>query len=169
MNEYFGKILIASPGLDSTPFCRSVIYVLQDNDDATVGVILNRPADDKVRKAWQGMVGTNAGDDKLSFGGPLPGPIPAIHTMREAGEIALPNGLFTSAKENNLQFLAQTNNIPYQVFFGLTGWQNGQLSDEISQGKWISTEASDEIFFPVKPICGEKRFILSKTVSSMTF
>lgn len=148
MNEFFGKLLIASPKLDNTPFCRSVIYVLQDNDNATVGVILNRPAGDQVHAAWRNMVGPqHSTDGLLSIGGPLAGPVFAIHCEQEAGEAVLPNGLFTATQEDNLQFLAKNHQHPYQVFFGLSGWEKGQLAQEIANGNWLATEPDNEIFF----------------------
>ena len=147
MNDYFGKLLIASSKLDATPFCRSVIYVFQDNDNATVGVILNRPADNQVQEAWRGMVGSHSSDGLLSIGGPLAGPVFAIHCEQEAGEAVLPNGFFTATKEQNLQFIAKNHAHPYQVFFGLSGWQKGQLAQEIANGNWLAAEPENEIFF----------------------
>ena len=147
MDNFFGKILIASPKLEKTPFGRSVIFVLQDNEDATVGVVLNKPADDSVRRAWEGLVGHRCDGGFLSIGGPLAGPVVAIHQLPEVGEIALPNGLYSSATENNLQFLANQEGIPLQVFFGLTGWQKGQLQQEISDGAWLESSIREEFFF----------------------
>lgn len=147
MNEYFGKLLIASPKLDSTPFSRSVVYVFQDNEDATVGVILNRPADDQIEQAWEGMVGALATNVFPSFGGPLPGPVVALHRDENAAEITLPNGIYTSATEDNIQYLLSQRDDSVRVFFGLSGWQQGQLANEVENGDWIATHPSPELLF----------------------
>ncbi len=147
MNEYFGKILIASPKLDQTPFARSVIYVFQDNEDATVGVVLNQPPNQDVLQAWQSMVGPNCQNGLVSIGGPMPGPILAIHQNDDAAELPLPNGLFAAASEENPQRLASQSNRPFQVFFGLCGWQQGQLDVEIRSGDWVASKATDSLFF----------------------
>ena len=147
MNEYFGKLLIASPKLDQTVFGRSVVYVIQDNEDATVGVILNRPADENVKQAWQGMVGEDVKNGMISIGGPIPGPVVALHQNQSAAEISLPNGIYTSASEGNLQFLAHQQDAPFHVFFGLSGWQAGQLAEEVNNGNWLSVPQMDDLLF----------------------
>lgn len=147
MNDYLGKFLIASPKLDQTVFGRSVVYVFQDNDDATVGVILNRPADDKVKQAWEGMVGPSASNGVISIGGPIPGPVVAIHEDRSAAEIELPNGIYTSASQDNIQYLATQMDSPVHVFFGLSGWQVGQLKTEVNDGHWIPVPPIKDLLF----------------------
>ena len=42
IDNYLGKLLIAHPKLPvGNPFKESVIYITQDADDATIGLILN--------------------------------------------------------------------------------------------------------------------------------
>lgn len=147
MNEYLGKFLIASPKLDQTEFARTVVYVFQDNEDATVGVVLNCPADDKVRQAWQGMVGKEPENGLISIGGPIPGPVIAVHRNQKVAEINLPNGIFTSASQNSIEYLASQNEVPFHVFFGLTGWQPGQLEAEVNAGQWVSIPVIEDLLF----------------------
>lgn len=141
MGEYFGKILIASPMLDDTVFARSVVYIFQDNAIATVGVILNQPADENIRAAWTNVIGSEASADHLSFGGPVPGPVIALHRDQSAAEIELPHGFYTCANGQHLQKLVNRHQSPFRVFFGLSGWQQGQLDAEVNQGIWLPSHA----------------------------
>src|SRR4051812_2260289 len=38
-----GKLLVAAPSLDDPYFAGTVIYMLADDDDGSLGVVLNRP------------------------------------------------------------------------------------------------------------------------------
>ena len=147
MNEFFGKLLIASPRLDSTSFARSVVYVFQDNEDATVGVVLNQPANQEIERAWEGIVGSYSANGFPSVGGPLPGPLVALHQDAKAAEITLPNGIYTCATEDNIHYLVSQQENAFRVFFGLSGWQQGQLATEVNEGIWLATKPSADLLF----------------------
>ena len=41
--EFLGKLLIASPGLEDIRFRNAVILICEHSNDATMGLILNKP------------------------------------------------------------------------------------------------------------------------------
>src|SRR4029079_16642795 len=43
-----GKLLVAAPPLADPNFDRTVVYVLEHNEDGALGVVLNRPLDDEL-------------------------------------------------------------------------------------------------------------------------
>ena len=54
-----GSLLVATPLLDEPPFRRSVILLLDHDDDGALGVVVNRAADlsvDRVLPDWSATV-----------------------------------------------------------------------------------------------------------------
>src|SRR6187455_2477472 len=66
-----GRLLIATPELEDANFFRTVVLVLEHNDDGALGVVLNRPTPGDLTEplpAWSGI----AADPAVVFvGGPV--------------------------------------------------------------------------------------------------
>ena len=43
-NSLAGKFLISSPGINDARFRNTIIYVLSDNEEGSMGIIINKPA-----------------------------------------------------------------------------------------------------------------------------
>ena len=39
-----GKFLISSPNINDSVFKKSLIYIISDNEDGSMGIIVNKPA-----------------------------------------------------------------------------------------------------------------------------
>ena len=81
-----GNLLIASPYLHSSPFDKTVILLIQHNNDGSFGVVLNRAADESARDAWRELTGLDVGS-RIVAGGPVGGPVFAIHKSAAMAEI----------------------------------------------------------------------------------
>ena len=145
MSSFVGKLLVASPKLNDSPFKRTVILIVQDDSNGTVGVVLNRPATSEMCQAWNKILGdSEPGRERLCFGGPMSGPILAVHGIKDLAEVHLSKEIFAAATQNSLKQLLAQHDRPYRIFFGLSGWQAGQLANEIAQGAWLTADASFE-------------------------
>lgn len=145
MSTFVGKLLVASPKLNDSSFKRAVVLIVQDDGQGTVGVVLNRPATSQMCEAWNKISGDSRhGNGRLWFGGPMSGPILAVHGIKDLAELKLTNGIFAAATQDNLKQLLAQHDRPYRIFFGLSGWQPGQLENEIAQGAWLTADASSD-------------------------
>jgi putative transcriptional regulator len=142
-----GSYLIASPILDHSPFRRSVVLVLQNTADGTFGIVLNRPGDAGMKNAWQEMTGSNVREDCIVQGGPLGGPVLAIHRDRTLAEYEVPGGIYVSSQAEKLTELLKLDESALRIVFGIAGWKNGQLSDEINNGLWYQLDAPPDHVF----------------------
>lgn len=143
-----GQLLVATAALHGTPFERTVVYLLQHNADGIFGVVLNRPADERLLSAWQSISGDTQSDrEHLSCGGPMGGPIFAIHSLPDLGEIDLPEGLYLSAAANAIQEVVRAADEPYRIFFGIAGWRPGQLEQELREGRWYCLGGHASVVF----------------------
>jgi putative transcriptional regulator len=142
-----GRFLVATPQLFGTPFAKSVVLVLQHNEQGTFGAVLNRPGGPDLIQAWDKMSSVNIGADHLLAGGPIGGPVIAIHLEPEVGELEMPNGVFVSTEKEAIEHLSllQSNDprsAQFKIVFGVAGWKLGQLESEIDNGSWFTLGAS---------------------------
>jgi putative transcriptional regulator len=143
-----GKLLVATPKLAGTPFEQAVVLVMQHNQQGTFGVTLNRPADDSAVNAWQKLIGADADIDRnVVNGGPMNGPVFAIHESRSLSEMEMPGGIFVSAQVDKLRQLSSQFEHAYRIVLGVAGWQVGQLARELGDGYWYVMPADAEQIF----------------------
>jgi len=146
-DELHGKLLVATPSLNENPFQRTVVLILQHNEQGTFGVVLNRPANEEMRQAWEDATGQSPYERCVVQGGPIGGPVFAIHQRESIGEVAMPGGIFVSVDTKSLRHLTEQVDDRYRIIFGVASWQVGQLQDEINRGIWYTLPAdADDIF-----------------------
>ena len=136
MESLEGQLLLASPQLLDPNFVRTVVLLVQHNDMGALGLVINRPTGKTVQELWK-QVGEEACESRqpVHLGGPVSGPLMAIHTARDLAEIEIFEGLFFAAKKHNLDELVRCD-LPFKLFVGNSGWGPGQLEGEIDQGGW---------------------------------
>lgn len=148
MESLEGKLLIASPQIEDPRFDRTVILTMHHDEGGAYGVVLNRPIDETVAGLWQ-KLGDNSClvDRNLNLGGPVSGPIIAIHGLESAAEFEVPPGIFIAEQKKHLKQLVRDPSVPLRIFVGHAGWSAGQLEEEISEGSWSVLPATFEHVF----------------------
>lgn len=152
--SFAGKLLVASTILDSPFFERSVCLVVQHDEDGTIGLVLNRPLAPQPNELLA-MLSDDSGDRlapsmsgaMVHFGGPLSGPVVALHSAPILAEAETAEGVYVAAQKDHLQQLLGTTDSPYRLLVGHAGWSLGQLENEIAQGHWHVMPASSEAVF----------------------
>lgn len=136
---------MATPAIEQGPFLRSVVFLLDHDDDGALGVVVNHPLDadvDDVLPAWGDRV--NA-PDCLFDGGPV-----AMDSALAVGVLSTssrpPEGWQSMGGNVGLVDLAGPPPLEGQlaglrVFAGYAGWSAGQLESEIEEGAWLVTAA----------------------------
>jgi putative transcriptional regulator len=148
MNSLRGHFLVAAPHQLDPNFVQTVILVVKHTGRGALGVIVNCPweeGDYPVKKPNLGRIFPT--EAHSCFGGPVTGPLMAVHTKQSLAEIQLLPGVFFSDKEENVLALMWQNDQPYKVFFGYAGWGPGQLEYEVEQGIWRVVPATPEQLF----------------------
>jgi len=147
MESLEGRILLASPQLVDPNFVRTVVLLVQHNNDGALGLVINRPTGKTVQEVWK-QVGESPCESQrpIHLGGPVQGPLMAIHTADGLAEMEIIEGVFFAAKKQNLDELVRRD-VPFKVFYGHSGWGPGQLEGEIEQGAWRVVPAKREDIF----------------------
>jgi putative transcriptional regulator len=135
-----GRVLIAEPFLPGSYFNRAIVYIVDHNDEGTVGFILNKPVDFPIPDFFNEFPDY----EKLLFmGGPVN--IESVYYIHEYGKL-IPGsihivdnlywgGNFDRMKELVNSGVAEQNKVRF--FLGYSGWSKGQLKEELEEDSWL--------------------------------
>jgi putative transcriptional regulator len=148
MTSLQGHFLVASPKLADGNFNRSVVLIIKHDDEGAFGLILNRPTGNTVKEIWKLISeGDLPCDDPIFVGGPVAGPLLALHRLKSCSEAeVLPGVYFAAHKDKMVRIVAQANK-PFRLFTGYAGWAGGQLEGEMQVGGWLTLPATKELVF----------------------
>ena len=140
--------MVASPRMGDENFDRTVILMLQHSDEGALGVVLNRPSGRSVAEVWD-IVGQSEceSDDPVYVGGPVTGPLIAVHTNDLFSEEKIFKGVFFAAQRDYLEQVVADGDDRYKLFSGYAGWGPGQLEEEVSAGAWYWIHADYDFVF----------------------
>lgn len=151
MSSLRGRLLVAEPTLADPNFHRTVVYLIEHNDDGSLGVVLNRPSETPVHAVvptWSPYVS----DPKIVFtGGPV-SPEAAICLARCDDGTDSPLWTALGAGVGVLDLNGDPIDAPsgvtgLRIFAGYSGWSAGQLEVEMSMDGWFVLDAeADDIF-----------------------
>jgi len=149
MKSLTGSLLIASPALEDPNFFQTVTLIVQHDDEGAFGLVLNRLSDTSLGEVWSQVSETPCSRDvPVQVGGPVPGPLMAIHTNDSLADIPVIQGVCFSSQRESLDTLITTPaDTPLRVFVGHAGWGPGQLESEMREGSWEVIPASSELVF----------------------
>ncbi len=138
-----GRVLVSEPFLKDTYFKRSLVLLTEHSIDGAVGFVLNKPLAIKASEVINDFPEIDAG---VSIGGPVS--TNTIHYLHTVGKL-IPNSLqildniywggnFEIMRE--LIRSGEINESQIRFFLGYSGWQAGQLENELDQNSWLVTE-----------------------------
>jgi putative transcriptional regulator len=138
-----GQILIAEPFLNDIYFKRSIILLVEHNDEGTVGFVLNKPININVNEIIKDFPKY---ETYLSIGGPVnTNTIHYIHTLGKLipNSVQVRNDLWWGGDFDIIKELVELGKIEKNqiiFFLGYSGWKPGQLKDELMQNSWLVGE-----------------------------
>jgi len=147
MNSFQGHFLVAAPHQLDPNFVKATILVVEHTNRGSFGVIVNGAGKESSRLQQRNGSWCSPERLRLFFGGPVTGPLMAVHTMASLGERQFLPGVFFSGQERNVLTLMRQPQQPCKIFFGYAGWVPGQLDYEVEQGIWRVVPATPEQIF----------------------
>ena len=153
------QLLVAMPLLEDAFFARSVVYILQHDDDGAMGLIINKPVAMTQHELLTNLdlptakANTEAAPP-LVFGGPV---------MRERGfvlhagqgewESTLGNDHWQVTTSKDIMLALANGDGPtwYQICLGYAGWGAGQLEHELATNAWLTVPATEQLVFSTPP------------------
>ncbi|MBW3597385.1 MAG: YqgE/AlgH family protein [Planctomycetes bacterium] len=150
MQSLQGQLLVASPHMGESPFAQTVILVLHHSEEGAFGVVLNRPIGESVKSLWDQVSEKPCACERpLNMGGPVSGPLMALHGEASLSEmeVQVPGGVYVAASREHLEQLVCEATLPCRIFIGHAGWTAGQLENELQAGVWMISPATFEQVF----------------------
>ena len=144
-----GKVLLAEPFLEGKYFKRSVVLLVDENEEGFVGFVLNKPINLTIDDL---IVSIDNYEGNVFIGGPVEeDKVYYIHTIPDLIPNSIPifdnlywGGDFQIIKDLLDQKMIIKDQIRF--FVGYAGWSPGQLEDEILTESWLVSKISvDEI------------------------
>lgn len=154
MQNTTGRFLVASPYLPDDNFQRTVVYMVRHDDEGAFGLVLTRPSDLCLQEVLQSTMGMlSSRNDPVYLGGPVEGPLCALHDDGNLADLDCADGLYVTSEQESIVVLANSSATQVRFFAGYSGWGAGQLEDELRQGGWLITDASaEDIFSDCNPL-----------------
>ena len=139
-----GSLLIASTSLTGPTFARAVIYVIEHDQNGTLGVVLNRMSQAAVFNILPQWADLAASPRAVFIGGPVStesavclgvaktgvdvSTEPKLHQV--TGRVCMVD---LDADPEELEPVLSG----VRIFAGYAGWDAGQLDDELGDGSWL--------------------------------
>lgn len=148
MDSLRGHLLVAAPTLADPNFKRSVVLIIQHDEGGAFGLVLNHTTESTVGEIWE-MVADGPCDSSVlvNLGGPVRGPLLALHTRAACSEGEVVPGVHIATNRGHLDQLVRESLGSVRIFSGYSGWAAGQLEGELEAGGWMILAASDELVF----------------------
>lgn len=140
-----GKAILASPFLEDPNFFRTVVLLLQHSNNEALGLVLNRPTDFTLKKVVAMVCEEECVHDAfLHYGGPVDGPLIAVHDSATLGGSKFAETLWVTSDQDILKRLFIEKGVRFKLFDGLAGWGPGQLENELESGSWLVSDIDEE-------------------------
>jgi putative transcriptional regulator len=154
------QFLIAMPGMADETFARSVVYLCEHNERGALGLVINKPIDIKLKKLFEKVDLTldrkELAEQPVYFGGPVQTERGFVLHDRLGDDpdsgynstMSVPGGLAMTTSKDVLEALAGGAG-PRRVLvtLGYSGWDAGQLENEIGRNGWLTVAADPAVIF----------------------
>lgn len=149
-----GRLLVSEPFMGDTNFTRSVVLLVEHNEDGSLGFVLNRKIESTLNELLDELPYCH---NEVHLGGPVAhNTLHYIHRLgaRISGSNHIVDDIFWGGKFEELEILLKSGAVPEDeiaFFVGYSGWAPGQLDRELEQGSWIVSPAEATDLLPPNP------------------
>jgi len=150
-----GQLLVASPEIGDPRFAETVILVLRHKLSGAIGIVINRPIEERTFASLLQAIGDEPSDVEgralLFAGGPVEPEIGFVlhsidyrrdNTLEVAARIAV-----TTSREIIRDIAHKKGPAKALIAFGYAGWGPGQLDGEMAQNAWFIAPADPALVF----------------------
>jgi len=154
-----GCFLVSSAHLRDPNFHRTVVLMLEDNDEGSMGLVINRPSSISVDSAFSKVDKKVLSPEPIYSGGPVETTaLFILHNCSELGkdEERVAEDIYLTGSNDSFEALVNnelncSQKCGFRVYCGYAGWSPEQLESEISRGDWQIVEAESETVFRSNP------------------
>lgn len=146
------SFLIASPSHCGDFFEESVILLLEDNEDGSFGIAINKPSQKKLGDLSDEFSSTFLEEAEIFEGGPVGKDTISLAVCSCEGDDNKGGSFaFGTTPQNAIEEISNNPDAKVAAFSGYSGWGPKQLQNEIEEGEWIVSNADIGMIFEVSP------------------
>ena len=153
MENFSNNFLLSMPHLKGSIFSESLIYICDHNSSGAMGIIINKLVSEKNVNNILKETGLEQLKPKLKiyFGGPVgieTGMFLHDKKYKTKGTMSISKSISLSSNINILNDLKNGNGPDkFKFALGYSGWDKGQLENEIENGDWLLIPSNDDLIF----------------------
>jgi putative transcriptional regulator len=152
---FTNQLLIAMPSMTDPNFSQTVTLVCEHSERGALGLILNRPLPMKLLDVFEqlglDMADTRIGDQSVLRGGPVQtdrGFVVHRHGGRWDSTLQISSSIQVTTSRDVLAAMARGEGPPNAfIALGYSGWDAGQLEQEVLANSWLNVPADDNLIF----------------------
>jgi putative transcriptional regulator len=153
--NFAGQLLVATDEMRDPRFIETVIYIIKDNFEGTLGLVINRPLAsgpiDDLLKGFGAEPTSSQREVIVHYGGPvsgLQGFVLHSDDLLLESSLRVKDGLAMTSDVKMIEAIASGKG-PGQFLFmlGYAGWAPGQLEAEIKSNAWFVLSADKTLIF----------------------
>lgn len=153
--DFVGQLLVATDEMRDPRFVETVIYIVKDNSEGTLGLVINRPLAmgpiDDLLKGFGAEPLLSKREVIVHYGGPvsgLQGFVLHSDDLLFESSVRVKDGLAMTSDVKMLEAIASGKG-PEQflIMLGYAGWAPGQLQAEIKSNAWFVLPADKTLIF----------------------
>ena len=160
-----GHFLISDVNLIDPNFRRSVVLMINHDEEGALGLVVNRRLEVTLGEVMPDFEGTEAGKLPIFQGGPvqpqylfaihsgLPDAVRSDHASNPIEHVTfeLTFQVLTDYLRDDWADLGEKERPPINLYAGYSGWEGGQLERELEHGSWIVRPAAAKHIFSLDP------------------
>ncbi len=145
-----GCLLLSEPFLGDMKFRRTVVLLGEHAEEGTVGFVLNRLLNITTKEVVPDLLSV---DFPVYYGGPVePNTLHFIHMAGDLipGSQEIMPGIYWGGDIDLINLLLEKKEVypeQFKFFIGYSGWEPGQLEEEIEQKAWWVTKGDSDMIF----------------------
>ena len=157
MDPTTGVLLIADPFLKDDNFMRTVLLICRHSEDGSFGFVINKQYDLTLADLFTDMESFRI---PVFIGGPVQ--MDTIHYIHQYPDFfpdsqQVTDDIYWGGDFEKLKEFIKEGKIDYskiKFFIGYSGWEPGQLENEMEEKSWLTASSTQEIVFstPVEEI-----------------
>ena len=153
MNIDRGNLLISYPYLEDDYFYRSVICMIEHNDEGSFGLIVNKKMPHKIGEVLPVLAHL---DNPIYMGGPVDTQsIFFLHPYKDLKDaLYVSEGLYMNGDSAELKDMLELEfaySHELRFYLGYAGWTVGQLQEEIKEKSWLIGSPNSTLVFDDSP------------------
>jgi putative transcriptional regulator len=148
-----GSLLVATEKLGDPAFAQSVILIVDNGGQGTVGLMINRRTKVPISRIFKEK---RAGSDPVYIGGPVD--FTSVQALLRSsskvnGAMKVVGNVYDTADKDAIEKGIDTRASPskFRLYLGYAGWGPGQLQHEIGLGAWSVMAGSPATVFDSHP------------------